>query len=312
MRDPREALSDVVAIPVTPFAQGSVDEEGYRRLLTRLVDAGIRTVTPNGNTSEFYALGPAERERLLVVAAETVDGAADVVAGIGLDADTAVREGRIAQQSGATMVMVHQPVHPYISASGWIDYHRAIAGSLPDLGVVLYVRAPWVDGRMIRALADAEPNVIGVKYAVPDPVTFARVRAEADVERLIWVAGLAEPYAPSYFAHGATGFTSGLVSVNPHLSLDLLEALRGGDFASASSLTTRIARFEELRAADRSANNVSVIKEALHLLGLADRAVRAPSSTVDERTRAEIETILADWATDYDLVAPGRPNLARA
>lgn len=55
----RTALADVVAIPVTPFAEdGSVDQVAHRALLRRLLDGGVRTLTPNGNTGEFYALTP--------------------------------------------------------------------------------------------------------------------------------------------------------------------------------------------------------------------------------------------------------------
>lgn len=55
----RAALADVVAIPVTPFAEdGTVDQDTHRALLRRLLEGGIRTLTPNGNTGEFYALAP--------------------------------------------------------------------------------------------------------------------------------------------------------------------------------------------------------------------------------------------------------------
>lgn len=58
----RAALADVVAIPVTPFAaDGSIDRTAHRALLRRLLDGGVRTLTPNGNTGEFYALTPEER-----------------------------------------------------------------------------------------------------------------------------------------------------------------------------------------------------------------------------------------------------------
>jgi len=44
-------LSGVVAVPTTPFApDGGVDSKAYQRIIRRLVDAGITTVTPNGNT----------------------------------------------------------------------------------------------------------------------------------------------------------------------------------------------------------------------------------------------------------------------
>lgn len=55
----RAALADVVAIPVTPFAEdGTVDQDTHRALLRRLLDGGVTTLTPNGNTGEFYALTP--------------------------------------------------------------------------------------------------------------------------------------------------------------------------------------------------------------------------------------------------------------
>ncbi|TWH70532.1 dihydrodipicolinate synthase family protein [Micromonospora olivasterospora] len=173
------ALADVVAIPVTPFDGNRVDQATFVRLLERLLDAGVHVVTPNGNTSEFYALTARERRELLELSGRTVADRATLVAGIGLDVQTAVEEGRLARSAGATMAMVHQPLHPYISSQGWIDYHAAIAGELGELGIVLYVKTPHVTGEMIRELGERCPNVVGVKYAVADPVAFARTREAA-------------------------------------------------------------------------------------------------------------------------------------
>ncbi len=114
------------------------------------------------------------------------------------------------------MVMVHQPVHPYVSQSGWVDYHRAIAEAVPGAwGSSPTSATAQLRGERLAELADACPNVIGVKYAVPDAARFAAFARDAGPERFVWVAGLAEPYAPSYFSAGATGFTSGLVNVAP-------------------------------------------------------------------------------------------------
>ena len=188
---------------------------------------------------------------------------------------TAVASARHARELGAQMVMVHQPVHPYVSEGGWVDYHRAIAESVPELGVVPYIRNPLLPGERLAELADDCPNVVGVKYAVPDAARFAAFARDAGLERFVWVAGLAEPYAPSYFSAGATGFTSGLVNVAPAVSLNMIEALRSGDYPAAMKVWEQIRRFEELRAANASANNVTVVKEALASLGLCRREVRA-------------------------------------
>ncbi|MET9505661.1 dihydrodipicolinate synthase family protein [Streptomyces sp. NPDC006259] len=293
----RAALADVVAIPVTPFAEdGSVDQDAHRALVRRLLDGGISTLTPNGNTGEFYALTPEERRLVTELTIDEGGDRAVVLVGVGHDVPTAVASARHARELGARMVMVHQPVHPYVSQSGWVDYHRAIAESVPELGVVPYIRNAQLAGARLAELADDCPNVIGVKYAVPDASCFAAFARDAGLERFVWVAGLAEPYAPSYFSAGATGFTSGLVNVAPSVSLNMIEALRSGDYPAAMKVWEQIRRFEELRAANGSANNVTVVKEALASLGLCRREVRPPSRPLPEADRAEVAAIAAGWS----------------
>jgi 4-hydroxy-tetrahydrodipicolinate synthase len=292
----RTALADVVAIPVTPFgADGGLDLAAHRVLLRRLLDAGVRTLTPNGNTGEFYALAPEERRIVTEVTLEETGDRAAVLVGVGHDVPTAVAAAVHAREAGAQMVMVHQPVHPYVSRDGWIGYHRAVAEAVPELGVVPYVRNPHLRGEALAELGAACPNVIGVKYAVPDAAHFAAFARDAGIDRFVWVAGLAELYAPSYWAGGATGFTSGLVNVAPAISLAMLDALRSGDLAAAMKVWERIRPFEELRADRQSADNVSVVKEALAALGLCRRDVRPPSHEITEERRAAVSALIEGW-----------------
>jgi 4-hydroxy-tetrahydrodipicolinate synthase len=295
------ALATVAAIPVTPFGpDGHADWDAHGRLIRRMVDAGVRLVTPNGNTGEFYALTTAEARRATESAVTAAGGTgagrrADVLAGVGHDLATAIEAGRHARQAGVRMIMVHQPVGPYLSAAGWLEYHRVIAGALPDLGIVLYLRDPRIGARHIRLLGDLCPNVVAVKYGVADPVRFSAVARDAGLDRFTWLAGLAELTAPACWTAGARGFTSGLVNVAPGLSLSMLDSLRGGDVAGAMKVWDLCRPFEELRAADASADNVSVVKEALAQLGLCRPDVRPPSHRVPDEARAQIAAILARW-----------------
>jgi len=163
------------------------------------------------------------------------------------------------------------------------------------MGVVLYIRDPRIGARHIRLLGDLCQNVIAVKYGIRDPVLFAQVAKDAGTDRFTWLAGLAELTAPACWTSGARGFTSGLVNVAPALSLSMLESLRGGDMAGAMKAWDACRPFEELRAADSSADNVSVVKEALAQLGLCRPDVRPPSHRVPEEVRGQISGILAGW-----------------
>ncbi|MFD9888324.1 dihydrodipicolinate synthase family protein [Amycolatopsis sp. NPDC059027] len=292
----RRRLSGVVAIPVTPFdADGGVDAHAYGLLVERLIGGGIEAVTPNGNTGEFYALDEQETRLCLETTVKVVAGRASVVAGVGHDVASATRAARHARDAGADMIMIHQPVHPYISDEGWVAYHRAIADAVPELGVVLYVRNAAITGTQLATLGEAAPNVIGVKYAVPDPVRFASVARDAGFTRFTWIAGLAELSAPGYFAVGATGFTSGLVNVDPATSSEMFRALATGDYPAGMAVWQRIRPFEEMRAAHGNANNVSVVKEALAQLGLCRPDVRPPSRPLTEAERSHVGELLAAW-----------------
>jgi 4-hydroxy-tetrahydrodipicolinate synthase len=292
----RRALATAVVVPVVPYqADGSPDWDTYATLTSRLIDNGISVITPNGNTGEFYALSPAEARQALETAAKVASGKAEILAGVGHDIATAIEAARHAQDHGAQMIMIHQPVHPYVSAEGWIDYHAAIAGAVPDLGIVLYIRDERRTGAHIATLIDRSPNVIGVKYGVRDATKFAAVARDAGLDRVTWLAGAAELTAPAFWAVGAHGFTSGLANVNPALALGMLRALQGDDFNEAMRIWETARRFEELRLADGSADNVSVVKEALAQLGLCRADVRPPSRPLPDNIKNEITGILGSW-----------------
>jgi 4-hydroxy-tetrahydrodipicolinate synthase len=292
----RSALATVVAIPVTPFDEaGEIDWDAHARVVRRLTDGRVTVLTPNGNTGEFYSLTPDEARRVTESAIKATDGSAEIMVGVGLDTVTAVAAARHAAEAGASMVMIHQPVHPYVSAEGWLAYHEAIAEAVPDTGVVLYIRDTRIDGPLIARLGERCPNVVGVKYGVRDPVSFAAAVRDAQAGGFTWLAGLAELTAPGLWAVGARGFTSGLVNVTPAIPAAMLDALRRGDFAAAMTIWDAVRPFEELRGADSSADNVSVVKEALAQLGVCGRAVRPPSRLLTDAARAKVAEILASW-----------------
>jgi 4-hydroxy-tetrahydrodipicolinate synthase len=302
----RRALASIVGITVTPFDEaGGVDVDAYAKVLARCVDAGVDALTPNGNTSEFYSLDPDELALAVRTTTATVGDRATVIAGVGHDVRRAVDMARDAAAAGAHGVMVHQPVHPYQSVNGWVAYHQAIADAVPELGVVCYVRSPLVTGAAFAALVDASPNVVGVKYAVPDVLALPGLVQAVGADRLVWVCGLAETWAPFFWLSGARGFTSGLVNVAPRRSLELLDRLRAGDHEAAMAIWARLKPFEDMRARAGSAGNVSVVKEALAQLGLCRRTVRPPISEVSAAERDEVAAILAD------LVEPGELKAAQ-
>lgn len=292
-----EALCTVVAIPVTPFVRRGTtiqaDFQAYAYLLDKMVSAGISAVTPNGNTGEFYSLTQAEMRHALEATVAGARGRALILAGVGFDTATAIEMAKFAASQGAQAIMVHQPVHPYRSDEGWVAYHQAIAEAVPHLGIVPYVRDGSIGASALRRLAEVCPSLVGVKYAVSNPPLFAELVQAVGRDRLAWICGIAESWAPFFAVAGARGFTSGLVNVAPALSLAMQHALTQGDYATAMQIWHQIKPFEDLRARRNNGNNVSAVKEAMAQLGLCEATVRPPISELADSERAEVTQILA-------------------
>jgi 4-hydroxy-tetrahydrodipicolinate synthase len=296
--DMRARLAGIVAINVTPFAEnGDIDDAAYTNLLKRMADAGIETVTPNGNVSEYYSLTDAEARHSVELSVAAVGAKCLVLAGVGGSIPNAIAAAHHARDAGAQAIMVHQPVNPFVSNEGWVEYNRQIAAAVPDLGVVLYIRNPGIEGVHMAELADTFPNLVGVKYAVTDPIRFASIVRDCNRDSLVWIAGNAELSAPGYWAVGATGFTSGFANVAPSLSLEMLSSLRSGDFGNTMKVWEKIRPFEELRAVRGSADNISVVKETLAQLGLCRRDVRPPITTLSESNRELVREMIQGWSS---------------
>jgi dihydrodipicolinate synthase/N-acetylneuraminate lyase len=81
------------------------------------------------------------------------------------------------------------------------------------------------------------------------------------------VSGIGEqPAVPHLRTYGLAGFTSGCVCVAPKLSMDVLRALRSGDYATADRIREIFRPLEDLR---NSINPIRVLHAAVSLAGIA-------------------------------------------
>jgi 4-hydroxy-tetrahydrodipicolinate synthase len=293
--DFRQALQGISGVPVTAYDAGGEVETGVTAAVyARVAKAGIHNIVAAGNTGEFYALTPAEILKVYEAAINGVGGKAPVTAAIGRSQREALSMARQAKEMGASAVMSHQPVDPFAAPQSQIDYFIGLAeGS--ELPLVAYVRA---DGFSVNDMVrlSGHPNVAGVKFATTDIMLLSRAIAASDPNGALYVCGLAESWAPAFSAAGARGFTSGLVNVAPQFSLQVHDALTAGDFPAARKIVEKIELFERLRTRYRNGANVTVVKEAMEILGFEVGPVRAPGlARLDKEDRATLERLLASW-----------------
>lgn len=290
----RAALGGVSGVPVTPYlADGSINADGLKALITRLSQGGVHNLMAAGNTGEFFALS---LDEIRQVHALTVEGAkagfSIVSAAVGRSLVEAKALARDAIAAGADAIMGHHPMDPFAAPAAQARYFLELAEA-STVPVIAYVRSDTFSVNDFKLLAGHD-NIAGVKFASGNLMLLAEaIRATAGLPA-IWVCGLAEGWAPAFYAMGARGFTSGLVNVFPQLSLSILAALDSGDYKTARDLIAPIAGFEALRTKYLNGANVTVVKEALGMLGEAVGPVRTPGmETLNDDERASLRDIVS-------------------
>ncbi len=285
----RKALTGISGILATPFdGNDAVDPDRLGIIVDRAIDAGVHILVSNGNTGEFYALTTCEAQQMVTKTAEMIAQRVPLLAGIGRSIKDACVLAETSWRAGASGLMIHQPPDPFVAPRGMVDYVRQIHQAGEGLPIVLYLRDDAIGLETIQAVCSLD-GVVGVKWATPNPLKLAQAIQNTDPE-IVWIGGLAETWAPPFYAVGARGFTSGLINVWPEHSVAIHQALERGDYVSANMLIQRMHAFEAVRAEERNGTNVTGVKAALALIGHDCGRTRPPAAwplTPDQQSRLE-------------------------
>jgi 4-hydroxy-tetrahydrodipicolinate synthase len=277
MTDLKTALTGISGILATPFDDsGALAPERQKPIVERALKAGVHILTANGNTGEFYSLTTDEAVTMVETAARHIDGRCPLVAGVGRAIPDALRLAKASAAAGADALMIHQPPDPFVAPRGVEAYISQVHEASGGLPMVLYLRNDGIGTGAIARLCRLD-GVVGVKWATPNPMKL-KAAMEASPDHIVWVGGLAEVWAPTFYAVGARGFTSGLINVWPERSVAISEALEAGDYARARELIAQMQVFEDIRAEEQGGANVPGVKAALALMGEDCGGARPPAA----------------------------------
>lgn len=291
-------LGGISGVLVTPFdADNRVVPALLARIADRVAAAGVHALVAGGNTGEFYTLDGDETRAVHDAAIAGNAGRSVLIAGVGRALKEAIALGRRAVEQGADAIMVHQPLDPFAAPQAQAEYFVAVAEAM-EVPVLAYVRSDALGLKDIMDVAD-HPNVAGVKFATTNLMRLGECIRASSERTAQWICGLAEGWAPAFYAQGARGFTSGLVNVDPARSLAIHAALEARRYDEAQRLVAGIAAFEAMRTKFNNGANVTVVKSALRLMGHPVGPVRVPGlPALSDGDMAELALILRSWGID--------------
>lgn len=288
----KASLRGVMSFSITPFAEDqSLDLDTLARHVERMSYSGVHQIAVAGAVAEYYALTFAEYRDVIRTSIAAAGGRVPVLVGIGHSTRIAVELARIADGEGASGLLINPLYLVAPGIDGMVAHHEALA-QVSNLGQIVFsTRAsPFGPDSMAR-LAEVD-QVVGLKDELGDLDLFLGC-VDRLGDRIAWINGMAEPFTSAYFAAGASCVTTGLANFAPEIPLAVYAAAEVGDYAACNELVReRVMPIAALRK-KRPGYHISIIKEALALLGRSVGPCRLPLLGVAPEDRATLAGLLS-------------------
>lgn len=282
------------AIPalITPFRDGNVDDEAFRRFVEWQIASGVSALVPCGTTGESATLSYDEHYRVIAMAIEVAAGRVPVIAGVGSnDTATAIRHMTFAKTAGAAAGLSVAPYYNRPTQEGMVAHFAALTAAC-DLPLVIYnVPGRTVTDILPQTLARiaALPNVVAVKDASGD---LARVSTHRQLlgRAFCQLSGNDDLWLP-HAVLGGVGCISVTANVAPGLCAEFAGSLAAGRNSDALALHERLFPLHQAMFADASPGPAKYALSRLHAW-LSDE-VRLPILRPNADARAAVDAALA-------------------
>jgi len=271
---------------VTPFSNGSVDEQAFRGLVDWQIAEGTDGLVPVGTTGESPTLSHDEHRKVVEWCVEQVKGRVPVIAGAGSNSTSeAVELAHHAQECGASAVLVVTPYYNKPTQEGLYRHFKAINDAVGIPIIIYNIPARSVIDMSVDTMArlfELE-HIAGVKDATANVVRVSLQRAAmgADFNQLSGE----DASALGFMAHGGHGCISVTSNVAPRLCAEFQDACLKGEYAAALQLQDKLM---PLHSALFIETSPAPVKYALSVLGKCSDTLRLPMVPVGEKTKAKV------------------------
>ena len=264
-------LTGLSAFPLTPLAQGRVDEGAFIGLIERLAGADVDSVTVLGSTGSYVYLSTKERARVTELAVRHAGGI-PVFVGVGaLRTSDVLDNVKAAEEAGAAGILLAPVTYQPLTDQEVFRLYRTVTEST-GLPVIVYdnpgtTRFSFTDD--LYAQVAELPGIVSVKIpAVPAgdaAERIAAVRSLLPEHVTIGVSG--DATAVEGLIGGADAWYSVVAGLLPELALGIIRAVQEGRTGDALREAELLAPLWELFAEYGSLRVIAAVAELAGAVG---------------------------------------------
>lgn len=277
---------------LTPFKDGKVDADGFKRFVDWQISEGSSGLVPCGTTGEATTLSHEEHEQVIELCVAATRKRVPVIAGAGSNStDEAIGLTRFAKQAGADATLHATGYYNKPTQEGLYLHFKAISDAV-DLPIIVY-NVP------VRTIVDIQPatfariaalkNVIGIKDATASVTRQSQLRQLLG-DKFIALSG-EDSSALGYNAHGGHGCISVTANVAPKLCAEFQATCAKGDFTTALAMHDRLMPLHDHLFIE---TNPAPVKYAAWRLGIiGSPECRLPLAPLSDASRKAVDDALA-------------------
>lgn len=228
-----------VALVLPMFEDGSIDYEGYKRQVQRMIDGGVKALLVNGTTGEPATIDIEDEFELTKITVEMAKSTGvKVIVGAGSNYTAqAIRKAKFNAEAGADANLVVTPYYNKTSQRGLIEHYKAVAAA-SDLPLIMY-NVPGRTGMKISVDTVVElakvPNIVAMKDATDDIAYAMEVLTRTKDMDFDLYSGCDDNILP-FIAAGGKGVISVLSNLYPRETEMFAQAALKGDLELARKM----------------------------------------------------------------------------
>lgn len=287
-----EKIKGIIPPIITPMKDDeSVHCGELKEQIKRQLAGGVHGIFCYGTNGECYALSAAEKEEILKVTVETVNGKVPVYAGTGcITTKETIELSKRAEALGADILSVITPYFAAVSQDELYEHYKAVAGAV-KIPIVLY-NIPARTGcniapETVERLAEI-PNIAGAKDSSGSWENLCAY-IELTKDKDFAVLSGNDSLILKALQNGGTGGIAGCANVYPHHMVSIYENFIHGELKAAEEAQEAIASF---RACFQYGNPNTIVKTAVRLLGYPVGSCRKPFTGMAQNGMDALKEVL--------------------
>ncbi|MEE4177341.1 MAG: 4-hydroxy-tetrahydrodipicolinate synthase [Bacteroides sp.] len=277
---------------VTPFhKEGTIDFKAFEGLIEYQIKNGINYLVFMGTTGESVTLNHDERNAVINMAVEIVNGRVPVVIGMGgNNTQEIVNTIKKTDFDGIDAILSVSPYYNKPQQKGIFLHYKTIA-SVSHVPVIVY-NVPSRTGSNITAdttlrLAHEVPNIIAVKEASRDLVQCARIIKDKPKDFLV-ISG-DDVAALPFMSLGGDGVISVIANALPAEFSAMVNLCLNNEFEKAREISFKLMDIIDSIYAEGSPSGV---KALLEVQGYCKNVVRLPLVKVSKALQNHMAQLL--------------------